>query len=101
MKTERVTLLTTKEFKSFLRAEAQREGVSVAELVRVRCELKPHPEEVELGRLTAELREALRTAESSLKEGLREAQSALRELRSSRLNGTATDQRRLAKNQAK
>ena len=54
MKTERVTLLTTKEFKSFLRAEAQREGVSVGELVRVRCEQKQSPDEVVLAKLTAE-----------------------------------------------
>jgi hypothetical protein len=36
MKTERVTLLTSPDFKAFLSAEARREGVSVAELVRTR-----------------------------------------------------------------
>jgi hypothetical protein len=96
MKTERVTLLTTKEFKSFLRAEAQREGVSVAELVRVRCEHKPHPDEAVLGRLTAALREALRKAKSSLKEGLSEAQSTLSELRSGRLGAAPTDHPQLS-----
>jgi hypothetical protein len=101
MKTERVTLLTTKEFKSFLRAEAQREGVSVAELVRVRCEHKPHPDEVELGRLTAELREALRTAKSSLKKGLSEAQSTLVELRVGRLGRVPTDHPQLSRSQGK
>jgi hypothetical protein len=101
MKTERVTLLTTKEFKSFLRAEAQREGVSVAELVRVRCEHKPHPDEVVLGKLTAELREALRAAKSSLKEGLSEAQSILAELRSGRLGGAPTDHPQLTRRPGK
>jgi hypothetical protein len=101
MKTERVTLLTTKEFKSFLRTEAQREGVSVAELVRVRCEHKPHPDEVALGKLTAELREALRTAKSSLQEGLNEAQSTLAELRSGRPGGALADHRPLSRSQAK
>ena len=101
MKTERVTLLTTKEFKSFLRAEAQREGVSVAELVRVRCEHKPHPDEVVLGRLTAELREALRKAKSSLKEGLSEAQSTLAELRAGRLSGAPTDHPQLSRSPGK
>jgi hypothetical protein len=101
MKTERVTLLTTKEFKSFLRAEAQREGVSVAELVRVRCEHKPHPDEVVLSRLTAELREALRKAKSSLKEGLSEAQSTLAELRASRLSGAPTDHPQLSRSPGK
>ena len=38
MKTERVTLLTSPEFKSFLTKEARSEGISVAELVRSRCE---------------------------------------------------------------
>ncbi len=101
MKTERVTLLTTKEFKSFLRAEAQREGVSVAELVRVRCEHKPHPDEVELVRLTAELREALRTAKSSLKKGLSEAQSTLAELRAGRVGGTPVDHPQLSRSHGK
>jgi hypothetical protein len=101
MKTERVTLLTTKEFKSFLRAEAQREGVSVAELVRVRCEHKPHPDEAVLGRLTAELREAMRKAKSSLKEGLSEAQSTLAELRSGRLGGAPTDHPQLSRSPGK
>jgi hypothetical protein len=101
MKTERVTLLTTKEFKSFLRAEAQREGVSVAELVRVRCEHKPHPDEVMLGRLTAELRKALRTAKSSLKEGLSEAQSILAELRAGRPGGAPTDHPHLSRSPGK
>jgi hypothetical protein len=101
MKTERVTLLTTKEFKSFLRAEAQREGVSVAELVRVRCEVKPNSDEAVLAKLTAELRESLRAAQSSLKQGIREAKSTLAELRSGHASGTRTDHRRLTRSQVK
>jgi hypothetical protein len=101
MKTERVTLLTTKEFKSFLRAEAQRERVSVAELVRVRCEQKPNPDEAVLAKLTAELHEALREAKSSLKKGIKEARSALAELRSNRVGGAPTDRRRLSRSRAK
>jgi hypothetical protein len=101
MKTERVTLLTTKEFKSFLRAEAQREGVSVAELVRVRCEQRPSPEEAVLAKLTAELQEALSKAKSSLKEGIKEARSALAELRSRRVGGTPADHQRPSRSQSK
>ena len=85
LKTERVTLLTTKDFRSFLRDEARRQGVSVAELVRERCERKPNQEEAVLAELTAKLREALAKAHSSLREGLREAHSALVELRSRRV----------------
>lgn len=87
MKTERVTLLTTKEFKLFLGNEARRQGVSVAELIRSRCEQSPSADEVVLVELTLKLREALAEAESSLKEGIEEAQSVLVELRSSR-NGS-------------
>jgi hypothetical protein len=97
MKTERVTLLTTKEFKSFLSDEARREGVSVAELVRVRCEQKPTPDEAVLAALSAELRESLARARSTLKEGIKEAQSVLTELRSSRNRGKPADPERTTK----
>jgi hypothetical protein len=101
MKTERVTLLTTKEFKLFLRAEAQREGISVGELVRVRCEQKQSPDEIVLAKLTAELHEALNEARSSLKDGVREARSTMSELRSNRPNAPANDHRRRTRNAAK
>ena len=97
MKTERVTLLTTKEFKSFLNDEARREGVSVAELVRVRCEQRPTPDEAVLATLTGELRESLAQARSTLKEGIKEAQSVLAELRSSRNRGKSADPERTTK----
>ena len=38
MKTARVTFLVSPDFKAFLAAEAERTGVSVAELIRQRCE---------------------------------------------------------------
>jgi hypothetical protein len=85
LKTERVTLLTTKDFRSFLRDEALREGVSMAELVRQRCERKPGQEEAVLSELTSKLREALAEAHCSLREGLHEAHSALAEIRSGRV----------------
>ena len=84
MKTERVTLLTSPEFKEFLGAEALREGVSVAELVRSRCERKPSEEEVVLASLTSELNKAFREARKALKGGLHEAQAVLAELRAKR-----------------
>ena len=82
MKSERVTLLTTKEFKRFLGNEAKREGISVAELVRTRCRRKPQDDELLLAEATLALRQALDEARTSLKEGLGEAQSVLHELRS-------------------
>lgn len=84
MKTERVTLLTTPEFKTFLGTEATREGVSVAELVRSRCERRPDADEASLAALASELRKAVREAHASLKSGLAEANSVLAELRARR-----------------
>ena len=81
MKTERVTLLTSPDFKAFLSAEALREGVSVAELVRTRCERRPTDEEAILAMLTGELSKAVAQAKVSLKSGLDEAQAVLAELR--------------------
>ena len=84
MKTERVTLLASKEFKQFLGNEARREGVSVAELIRIRCEQKYSSDETVLAQLTAELRKALSEAKSSLRDGIEEAESVLAQLRSKR-----------------
>jgi membrane-bound lytic murein transglycosylase len=80
MKTERVTLLTSPDFKAFLNAEAHREGVSVAELVRTRCERRPSDEEAMLVELTRELQQSMVVAKRALKTGLDEAQAALKEL---------------------
>ena len=84
MKTERVTLLTSPDFKAFLNVEARREGVSVAELVRARCERRPSDEEAILVELTAELNKAVADAKKALKGGLDEAQAVLAELRANR-----------------
>jgi hypothetical protein len=84
MKTERVTLLTSPDFKAFLSAEALREGVSVAELVRTRCERRPTDEEAALAALTGELNKAVAEARESIRSGLDEAQSVLAEIRAKR-----------------
>ena len=80
MKTERVTLLTSPDFKAFLNTEAQREGVSVAELVRTRCERRPTDEEAVLAALTGELNKAIGEAKKTLKDGQDGAQAILAEL---------------------
>ena len=89
MKTERVTLLTTPEFKAFLGTEAAREGVSVAELVRGRCEQRAGADEALLASLAAELRQAVREAQASLSGGLADANAALAELRARRQQAPA------------
>jgi hypothetical protein len=86
MKTDRVTILTTKEFKRFLGEEAKREGVSVAELIRSRCAQKPAPDEALLAELTVKLHRSLREAKASLREGLEEARATTALLRSNREN---------------
>ena len=84
MKTERVTLLTSPDFKAFLNAEAHREGISVAELVRTRCERRPTDDEQLLTELTRELKQSVALAKRSLKSGMDEALAVLTELRSQR-----------------
>ena len=84
MKTERVTLLTSPDFKAFLNAEAHREGVSVAELVRTRCERRPTDDEQLLTELTRELKQSVARAKRLLKSGMDEALAVLTELRSQR-----------------
>ncbi len=81
MKTERVTLLTSPEFKSFLTKEARREGISVAELVRSRCEGRQGADQAMLMTLTAELRGAVKQAKAALKRGLDEANAVMADLR--------------------
>jgi hypothetical protein len=83
-KTARLTLLLTPEFKIFLAAEAKKDGVSVAELVRTRCEQRPDADELMLGELTTELRKSVREASTSLRSGLAEADGVLAELRAKR-----------------
>jgi hypothetical protein len=84
MKTERVVLLTTPDFKAFLASEARKEGVSVAELVRTRCERAADPAETELASLLPALELALVDARSGLRAGLAEATTVLHELQAAR-----------------
>ena len=92
MKTERVTLLTTPEFKAFLGVEAAREGISVAELVRSRCGQRPGADEALLASLAGELRKCVREAQASLRGGLAEANATLAELRAHRQAAPAPKQ---------
>jgi hypothetical protein len=82
MKTERVTILAAPAFKAFLTAEAEREGLSVGELVRRRCERRPSDDEATLAALAVELTRAVREARRSLQQGLAEAQAVLDDLAS-------------------
>lgn len=89
MKSERVTFLAAPEFKTFLVKEAGKEGVSVGELIRRRCERRASDDEIALASLTAELRKAVSEAKKSLKAGLDEAQTVLSELSAARRAATS------------
>jgi len=84
MKTERLTLLTTPEFKAFLGNEARREGLSVAELVRRRCEARETDEEEILRALTAELNQRVEEVQIALRRSVEIAQATLAEIHAMR-----------------
>lgn len=77
MKSERITVLGSPQFKTFLTLEAAKEGISVSELVRRRCEQAPSEDERMLVALSAELLKAVAVAKDSLAEGLQAVQEVL------------------------
>jgi hypothetical protein len=91
MKTERVTLLTTPKFKSFLGSEAKR--------VRNRFEPQPSSEEAAIEALTSELAVRLKEARATLSQGLAELQAYFAEKaeRSAEVQPTAPRKRASAR----
>jgi hypothetical protein len=84
MKTERITLLASTEFKAFLMEEARAEDISISELIRRRCEQRQNEDEQLLLALAAELREATAAADKALDAGLASVESARAAIRQSR-----------------
>jgi hypothetical protein len=84
MKTARLQVLTTPSFRDRLRREARKAGISVAELVRRRCEGASAEEEQLIAELAAQLRKEVRQAQLSLRSSLAEANAMLEELRTQR-----------------
>jgi hypothetical protein len=84
MKTARLQVLTTPSFRDQLRKEAKKAGISVAELVRTRCEGASAEEEQLVAELAAQLRKEVRKAQSSLRSSLAEANAMLEELKTQR-----------------
>jgi ribosome recycling factor len=66
MKTERITVLATPDFKRFLESEAEHEGISVGELIRIRCG-QPTEEERLLHELAKQLRAQVRETKAQIK----------------------------------
>ena len=82
VKTERITILGTPEFKAYLIREAKREGISVSQFVRQRCENKPQTQDEEmLATLLEQVKAATTKASTSLEKGLSDARQVLAELR--------------------
>jgi hypothetical protein len=84
VRTERLVLLVTPQFKAHLAQESERNGVSVAEFVRSRFERASNSEEAEMAALVHELQGSVAAARLALAEGIAEAQSALLQVRSGR-----------------
>jgi hypothetical protein len=84
VKTERITILSTPDFKAYLSREAKKEGVSVSQLVRQRCENASLSQDEELLlQLVAEVRSSTKKATKSLDRGIVDAERILAELRAS------------------
>jgi hypothetical protein len=84
MKTERMVLLTTPAFKTYVGKEAKREGISVAELVRRRVQPSANEDQAALAELTTQLRSAVEQAQKSADQSLAEVEAILLELRQKR-----------------
>ncbi len=89
--TERITFLATKEFKKWLEAEAKKSGMSISELIRLRCETGTGEDEIALKALAHEVKVAAAKASKALDEGLQAADSAIREIRKNRELRKKTD----------
>ena len=82
VKSERITILGSPDFKAFLGAEAKKEGVSISELVRSRCQaMPPSDDEIVLKKLIMLVSEATSRASKSLDKGIKDAEGVLAELR--------------------
>ena len=78
-KTERVTILTTPDFKSYLSTQAKKLGISVSELIRMRCieDTAPSNDEILLREIIAQSKKAVVRANASLSQGLSDVSEAL------------------------
>lgn len=81
MKTERITILASPDFKVFLAKEAKAAGISVSELVRQRCAPQPSADEQLLLDLSRQLREATKSANRALDSGLNAVAASLAAIR--------------------
>ena len=82
VKSERITVLSTPEFKQFVSDEAKKEGISISELVRKRCQaVPPSDDEIALRELFVLASKATKRASESLEKGINDADAVLKKLR--------------------
>ena len=93
VKTERITILASADFKEFLTAEAEQERISVSELVQRRCKQPAANEDDEImfAELVETLQQSVAEAEASLNQGIKDAEATLRELQSKAAAPQAND----------
>ncbi len=85
VRSERITILGTPAFKTFLAKEAKKEGISMSELVRRRCTMRETSKDEEmLAALVEEVSKATIKAKKTLEKGLADAENVLMEIRRSR-----------------
>lgn len=81
--TERITFLATKGFKKWLSSEAKKSGMSVSELIRLRCESGSSEAEIAQS-FVNEVKDAAARANRALAEGMKEAYQVINKLRENR-----------------
>lgn len=88
VKSERVTILATPEFKEFLIAEARAYGVSVSELIRERCSASLDTDEDEsmLASMVRRVNKSAAAAEKALDKGLADVATILERNRDGRVS---------------
>lgn len=78
--TARITFLASPDFKEWLKKEAKKTGISISELIRLRCQNSPSAEELLIVQMAVEVKKAVQRASTSLDKGLRDAEVLLKEI---------------------
>lgn len=83
-KTERITILATPGYKSYLQAEARKQGVSLSQFIQARLEAGPSQDETLLAELTAQARDAISASSAKLDRTIERVEALLNDMQISR-----------------
>lgn len=84
IKTERITILASPDFKAYLNSKAEEKGISVSEFIRQRCSdehREKSEDELVLRALIDEVNTSTKRATRSLNRGLKAAEQTLNHLK--------------------